>query len=171
MKVELVAASLTEVPTPLLVVNLFEGVTTPSGATGAVDRALDGLIGQLIAEGEIRGELGRVSVIHTRGRPGLRADRVLIVGLGRPAEFRPESARVAAAAVARQARDLRVGSLATIVHGAGIGGLDPVAAAGAAVEESCWPTMSVAPIEALRSSGLPASSGWRWWTRTAASWR
>ena len=33
----------------LIVVNLFEGVTMPGGATGAVDRALNGAIARLIA--------------------------------------------------------------------------------------------------------------------------
>ena len=30
----------------VVVVNLFEGVTAPSGATGAIDRALDGALSQ-----------------------------------------------------------------------------------------------------------------------------
>ncbi|MXW30298.1 MAG: hypothetical protein F4Z88_06070 [Chloroflexi bacterium] len=36
-----------------IVVNLFEGVTTPGGGTGAVDGALDGAISALIADKEI----------------------------------------------------------------------------------------------------------------------
>ena len=36
-----------------IVVNLFEGVTAPGGGTGAVDRALDGGISAVIADGEI----------------------------------------------------------------------------------------------------------------------
>ena len=56
--------SVTEIETPLLVVNLFEGVTQPGGATGAVDTALGGQISQLIADGEITGEPATVTVIH-----------------------------------------------------------------------------------------------------------
>mgnify|MGYP003551962172 CR=1 FL=1 len=41
-----------------IVVNLFEGVTAPGGATGAVDKALDGAISKLIAQGDIRGKSG-----------------------------------------------------------------------------------------------------------------
>ena len=41
-----------------VVVNLFEGVTAPAGATGAVDKALDGAITHLINSGDIRGKSG-----------------------------------------------------------------------------------------------------------------
>ena len=44
--------------------------------------------------------------------------------------------RNAAATAARKARDLGVKTVATIVHGAGIGGLDPSAAAAALAEGS-----------------------------------
>ena len=134
MRVELQAAPLTDIRTPLLAVNLFEGVRTPGGATGAADAACGGLISQLIADGEISGELGQVVVIHTRGRGGLAADRVAVVGLGKSDEFGLEEARAASAAAVCKARELRLTSLATIVHGAGIGGLDPADAAQAVAE-------------------------------------
>jgi leucyl aminopeptidase len=128
-------ASVTEIDTPLLVVNLFEGVTQPGGATGAVDAALGGQIAQLIADGEISGEAATVSVIHTAGR-GLKARRVAVVGLGKQAEFDLESVRIAAALAARRARDLKLDSFATIVHGAGSGGLSLDATAQATMESS-----------------------------------
>src|SRR5919198_1454645 len=74
--------SVTEIETPLLVVNLFEGVTSPGGATGAVDTALGGQISRLIADGEIRGEAATITVIHNPGASGLKARRVAVVGLG-----------------------------------------------------------------------------------------
>ena len=77
--------SVTEIETPLLVVNLFEGVTQPGGATGAVDTALGGQISRLIADGEITGEPATVTVIHNahaNGAGGLKARRVAVVGLG-----------------------------------------------------------------------------------------
>ena len=43
---------------PAIVVNLFEGVTRPGGATGAVDNALDGAISDLIEHGDITGKKG-----------------------------------------------------------------------------------------------------------------
>src|SRR5690606_33956407 len=63
-----------------LVVNLFEGVTAPGGATGAVDTALDGAISELIAGGDLEGKAGQVAVLYPRG--AVPARRVLVAGLG-----------------------------------------------------------------------------------------
>src|SRR5215212_1249362 len=129
--------SLTSVRTPLLVVNLFEGVEEPGGATGAVDEALGGLISRLISDGEITGALGEVTVLHNQGdRARLAADRVAVVGLGKRDDFDLEAVRIASATATRKARDLRVGRFATIVHGAGTGGLDARLAARTAIEAS-----------------------------------
>jgi len=132
-------ASVTDIETPLLVVNLFEGVAQPQGATGAVDQALSGQITQLIAEGEITGEPATITVIHTNTHAGLKARRVAVVGLGKSTDSeqeRFENARVAAATAARKARDLKLDSFATIVHGAGTGGLPLETAARATMESS-----------------------------------
>jgi leucyl aminopeptidase len=134
-------ASITAIDTPLLVVNLFEGVTQPGGATGAVDAALSGQISRLIGDGEITGEPATVTVIHNSNTAagGLKAHRVAVVGLGKAIEPEPEkveNVRIAAALAARKARDLNLDSFATIVHGAGIGGLSPEVAARATMESS-----------------------------------
>ncbi|MFZ2360883.1 MAG: M17 family peptidase N-terminal domain-containing protein, partial [Anaerolineae bacterium] len=67
--------------TELLVVNLFEGATEPGGALKAVDEALNGLISQIIAAGDVKGKLGETQVLYTGG--ALPAQRVLIAGLGK----------------------------------------------------------------------------------------
>jgi len=115
-----------------LIVNLFEGVTTPGGATGALDRALGGAISDLIAGGDLKGKVGEVAVLYPRG--AVAARRVLVVGLGKAEGFDVEGVRRASAAAMKRARDLNAQHVATIVHGAGIGGLDPAAAAQATVE-------------------------------------
>ena len=137
MEVAVERASVTELATPLLVVNLLEGVMSPTGATGAVDEAMGGLISRLIASGEIRGDLGRTTVLHNQ-RPGagLAAERVCVIGLGPREELDLEAVRVAAATAARLARDLRVERFATVVHGAGVGGLEPAEAARVLVESA-----------------------------------
>ena len=84
MEIRVVAASLTEVPADAVVVNLFEGVRTPGGATGAVDRVLGGTLSDLIAAGEIQGKLHETTLLHVSGQP---FRRVLVVGLGKPEEF------------------------------------------------------------------------------------
>lgn len=115
-----------------IVVNLFDGVRSPGGATGAVDQALGGAISELIADGDFTGELAQIAVLYSRGAIPVR--RVIIVGLGDSSDFDLEAIREASAAAARRATQLGVERLATIVHGAGIGGVDPEADAQATVE-------------------------------------
>lgn len=119
--------SVTDAATDVLVVNLFEGVTRPGGATGAVDQALGGLISEALEAGDFKGALGETAWFYTRG--AIAARRVLLVGLGKADRFGLRQVRQAAAAAARAARKAGARSLATIAHGAGIGGLDPAAAA------------------------------------------
>jgi leucyl aminopeptidase len=115
-----------------VVVNLFQGVTEPGGATGAVDAALSGQIREVIAAGDFRGKAGETVVLYGRG--ALAAPRVIVVGLGKADKFGLEEARRAAATAATTAHKIGVRHLATIVNGAGIGGLDAADAAQAVVE-------------------------------------
>ncbi|MBI2874095.1 MAG: leucyl aminopeptidase [Firmicutes bacterium] len=132
MKVEVRQGTVEETAADALVVNLFQGVEKPGGATGAVDGALGGLISRLAADGEIKGKDGEVTLIHTEGR--LNVPRVLVAGLGKKEEFDWQKAAAAAAAAARKARGLGARKLATVIHGAGTGGLSPDRAAQAVVE-------------------------------------
>lgn len=132
MDVHLHHGSVTTVDADTLVVNLFQGVTAPAGASGAVDQALHGAIQELIAAGDLTGKLGETAVYHPRG--ALPARRILVVGLGEREKFDLQAVREAAAAAAKRARDLKTHHLATIVHGAGVGGLAVEAAAQATVE-------------------------------------
>ena len=121
-----------------IIVNLFNDVTTPSGATGAIDQALDGAISELIASGDLTGKAGEVGVLYPRG--AMATKRVLVVGLGQRDGFNVEGVRQAAANGIKQAHKLKAKSVATIVHGAGIAGLDVEAAAQATVEGSLLAT-------------------------------
>ena len=115
-----------------VIVNLFEGVTTPGGATGALDKALNGLLSKLISKGDIKGKLGSATVVHTLDR--LPAERVCVVGLGKQDEFTLDRARQAVANGAKALRNSGAKNIATIVHGAGIGDLNAEAAAQATAE-------------------------------------
>ena len=52
MEVRVITGDITQQRADAIVVNLFEGVKSPGGAAGDVDRALDGAITKLIEEGE-----------------------------------------------------------------------------------------------------------------------
>ncbi len=117
-----------------IIVNLFQGVTEPGGATGVIDRALNGAIGELIAGGDLSGKLGQTAVLYPRG--AIPARRVIVVGLGEPDKFDLEAVREVSGAAIKQARKVGAQNVATVVHGGGSGGLDLAEAAQAVVEGS-----------------------------------
>ena len=130
--ISVAAGDATNYETPALVVNLFQGVTHPGGGTGAVDRALGSAISQLIADGEIKGKLGELTLIHTMDR--IPAKRVVVAGLGESEDFDTDAVRRVSGDVARFLRRKGIGEYATIAHGAGIGGLNAVESAQAIAE-------------------------------------
>ncbi len=132
MQVTVEAGDITKTEMQCIVLNLFEGVTAPAGATGALDRALGGLITELIAAGDIRGKQGELTLLHTAGK--LPSPRVLVAGLGKSADFSVDNVRSLSASVARFMRGKRITRYATIAHGAGVGGLDGAACAQAIAE-------------------------------------
>lgn len=112
-----------------VVVNLFEGVTQPGGATGALDAETGGAIRRAIAQGAIRGKLREVVIV----RPAQGPSRVVVAGLGPPEGLDPARIQLVAQLAAHAAEEDGARSIATIAHGAGIGGVDPALAAEATV--------------------------------------
>ncbi len=127
-----VNADITLFEADTIVVNVFKGVTTPGGATGAVDAALGGAITDLLQGGDLKGNVGDVAVLYPGGK--LPARRVLVTGLGELADFDMEVARRASANALVKARALGAEHVATIVHGAGAGGFPAEEAAQATLE-------------------------------------
>ena len=132
MNVKVLQGSIETTAADAVIVNLFEGVERPAGATGAVDQALNGALTDILRSGDFRGKLNEIAVLYTRG--AIPAARVIIVGLGQAADFSVDRARQVAAMAARKARDLGCKSIASIAHGAGLGQIDPALAAQAVVE-------------------------------------
>ena len=134
MDLKVTIGDITQIEVDALVVNLFEGVSLPGGATGAVDKVLDGAIVKLIEAGEIKGKLGELTLIHTLGR--MPAGRILVAGLGKQQEFTLDKIRRISAQSCRYLRGKGVKRVATIVHGAGAGYIEPEKAAQAIAEGS-----------------------------------
>jgi leucyl aminopeptidase len=132
MDVNVQRGSIEATQADVIIVNLFEGVELPAGATGAVDKALNGTITDVIRSGDYRGKLNEISVVYSRG--ALPAKRVIVVGLGNVADFNLDRVRQAAAMSARRARELGCKAIATVAHGAGTGQIDAASAAQAVVE-------------------------------------
>jgi leucyl aminopeptidase len=138
MKIEFVAGDIVRYKADLSVVNLFEGMKAPGGATGAVDAAIGGAITAAIRDGDFEGKWGETLLL--RPGPGFASPRVLVVGLGKKEKFTPDLVRQAALPVLRVAKKLKLKTVASVLHGAGAGGLDPrtaarFAALGAAISD------------------------------------
>ncbi len=119
-------------PSDLIVVNLFEDVRQPGGATGAVDQALGGQISALVASATFAGGPTKPpsSTPQEPSRPGASW---WSAWAGETNSTWTGCARLPATA-ARRARELGVSRFATVIHGSGAGGLDLETAAQALVE-------------------------------------
>ena len=104
MEIKVAIGDVTQQETPALIVNLFEGVKTPGGATGAVDGALGGVISGLISDGEVSGKIGELTLVHTPASayPSFKPRRVLVVGLGKRDAFGYDAVRRVTASALRR---------------------------------------------------------------------
>ena len=135
MEIKVIVGDIAQIEADAIVVNLFEGVKQPGGATAAVDKALDGAISSLISRGEIKGKFGEVNTVHTFGKPRQAgAGIVAIAGLGKRQDFNVDKIRGVAGEFCRALRKLNCHKIATILHGAGIGGVALEASAEAIAE-------------------------------------
>jgi len=136
MDVKAIPGAIQESDADAIIVNLFEGVQ-PGGATKAVDGSLGGAIRDLVDGGDFSGKAGQAAVLYPRG--AIPARRVIVVGLGPRDDFDADAADMVCRAAARaiqRARELKANRVASILHGAGAGGLSVEPAAQAATEGS-----------------------------------
>jgi leucyl aminopeptidase len=129
MRIEVAQGDIAQWKADAIVVNLFEGVMTPGGGTGALDKALDGLLSRelQVLPQVFKGKLAETWVLPTYGK--LAARYVIVVGLGPAESFQSLHVRRVSAAAIRACRKLKVKNAATLLHGAGLGGQDPETAA------------------------------------------
>ena len=120
---------LEETPANVLIINLFEGVKIPAGATGAIDIALDGMISKFVIGKEgFDGKFGSTYVLQTNGK--IAAEKVLIVGLGKNKDFTLNRLREISEKVIKKCLKMHnAKKVISVLHGAGIGGFDPEQAA------------------------------------------
>jgi leucyl aminopeptidase len=132
MEIKVVTGSIAEIRADALIIGFFEGAEHLDGDMAALDEALGGAISGLVSQGEIKGKLNEVSVIHSLGK--LAAARVVVTGLGKPAELSRDKVCGAVAETCRLLQKKSAASIATVAQGAGAGDIGLEASAQAVTE-------------------------------------
>src|SRR5690349_21527960 len=81
-----------------VVVGVFEGRKLSESAE-AIDKGSKGYVSEVLRKGDLEGGLGKTLLLH--GLPGVPADRILLVCLGREREFGEAAFRTAMAAAVK----------------------------------------------------------------------
>src|SRR5947209_10986081 len=95
-------AALPQIETPLLAVALAEGSDVPASLAD-LDKATGGLVSRAIASGDFKGKRDETSLLYP---PAGKAQRILLVGVGKANEVSRNALRRAAAVAARRTRAL-----------------------------------------------------------------
>ena len=132
MEIKVIAGNIAEIEAGAIIVNFFEGMPQLDGDIATIDRALDGVISRLISQGEIKGKLNEITIIHSLGK--LPATWVVIVGLGEQQKLSRDKVRGAMAETCRFLRQKGVDDVATVAQGVGVAGISPESAAQAVTE-------------------------------------
>lgn len=96
-------------PAGLLVLGVFEGLPGKGSLAAALDSASGGALKAVLASGDFAGRPGETALLYPSG---VKAKRVLLVGLGASSELDERRVLTAAATATRRARDLGAGTVA-----------------------------------------------------------
>ena len=118
MKLTFQARSLSQAEGDVLVVGGYAEEQRLPSPVAALDRALKGLLSEVLRTEKFNGKPEQIAYVHTAGR--LPARHVLVVGLGRRKELDAERVRRAAAAAVRRSRDLGAKVVSTALLGDGL---------------------------------------------------
>ena len=102
MRLEITGVSPEQAEADVLAVPLT-GENGLTGAAASLDSSLDGLLANLLSDGELRAELGQTRLVHVSDT--LKSRRVAAAGMGKAEHADADSLRTAAAAVARHSRE------------------------------------------------------------------
>jgi leucyl aminopeptidase len=130
VKVRIGDISKTRVDTILL--GIFEDGKKLSAELAAVDKALDGEIAKLQKQGEIKGKLSEITLIHSLGK--LPANKIAVLGLGKTAELTQDKIRIAVADACRGLRKKGAKHIDAALLGLGAEDISAEAAAQAIAE-------------------------------------
>jgi leucyl aminopeptidase len=114
VKIFVKKGKLVDTKSQAIILPLFEENKKLSGTPLEIDKISDGLISEVINNGDFEAKSSQISVIYTRG--SLPAQRIALVGMGKHKEFNLEKLRGAFAKVMQHLRGLNIKEAATEIN-------------------------------------------------------
>ena len=114
MKIFVKKGKLADTKSQIIILTLFEDSKKLTGVALEIDKKSDGLISELIENGDFQAKPSQISVIYTRG--SLPAKRIALVGFGKHSEFNLEKLRAAFAKALQHLRNLNIKEAATSIN-------------------------------------------------------
>ena len=94
--------------TPLLVVPVFEGATTPEGLASSIDEHFGGGVARAFASGDVKGRSGETLVFYRTDEKGAGPRRLMLLGAGKREKLDAEQVRRYVGRAVRAAEKLGV---------------------------------------------------------------
>ncbi len=123
MEIKARIGSIKRVRADAIIMCVYENTKRPRGDLSTINKALNGAISDLIHNGEIKGKLGEVTIIHSLGK--ITADRVVTIGLGKRTELTLDKIRSATSDVCQVLKSKGVKRVAIVALGTCMGLLAP----------------------------------------------
>lgn len=119
MEIEISTGSVGDANAEAVVVPVFKDEKADTGILHELDQAISGMINSVIASEEITGKEGETTLLHLQGggEGGLRAKRLLLVGVGAREEYHLPQVGQMAGTAARFLRGKNVKSIGVIARG------------------------------------------------------
>jgi leucyl aminopeptidase len=111
MKILVKKGNITKFKSEAVVVPLYEDAKELQGTTALLDKQSGGLIIEIISRGDFEGKYLQVSVVYTKG--DIPAKRIVLVGMGKKADFTMDKLRCACATAARHVKSLKLKEFST----------------------------------------------------------
>ncbi|WCN38452.1 leucyl aminopeptidase [Aneurinibacillus uraniidurans] len=109
MKIEIQTVQAHTIQADCLIVGITEGSSKLPDVLAGADKELGGALTELFAGGEVSGKKKNVQIIHTFGK--MAARRIMLIGLGKEADYSFEVVREAAARAVKEALKAKLTTL------------------------------------------------------------
>ncbi len=116
MKPQAITEKFTEANVTALVVPVFKEDKASGVPFSALDKIAGGTVAAVFKSGEMKGKQGDVALIHITPKRGVKATKILLVGVGAKADFKAPQAAVAAGTAARFLRKKSTTSFAMLAR-------------------------------------------------------